>query len=339
MTNLDDRLRDAAAALEPNEAPIPAFKGVRQRARRRRMIGVTGTLVVIAAVTFAGISTTRHRDKVIVQNPNPNPTSTTIAPGTTATTTTTGPAPVVDRNDVTVYLVKGDHIVAAGRKVEGEATPESAVRALIDDPISALDHSLGFRTAMPPGTVLHSVTVDGTVATVDLSPQFASGLGLFAEEARAAQVVFTLTQFAPIDHVRFRIDGTPLSTTPEGVNVENVDRAFFADITPLILVESPTPGQTVGAPLHVRGMSNTFEATVNYTLTDSSGVVCPACAEGVLAEGHTNATSGTGTWGTFDFDIPFDVEHAGPVLLSVYEISPKDGMRVNETTIPLEVQP
>ena len=52
MTNLDDRLRNAAASLEPNEAPIPPFKGVQQRARRRRMIGVTGALVVIAAVTF-----------------------------------------------------------------------------------------------------------------------------------------------------------------------------------------------------------------------------------------------------------------------------------------------
>jgi len=338
MTNLDDRLRDAAASLEPSEAPIPPFKGVRQRARRRRMLGVTGALVVIAAVTFAGVSTARDRDRVLVQNPNP--TSTTLAPSTTTTTTTTTTSvPVVAGNDVTIYVVKDDHIVAAGREVAGPVTPEAAVRALVDDPPSEAERSLDFRTAIPPGTVLHSVTVDGSVATVDLSPEFASGLGLFAEQARVAQVVFTVTQFAPIDHVRFRIDGTPWATTPEGVNVENVGRADFADITPLILVESPTPGQTVGAPLHVRGMSNTFEATVNYTLTDSSGVVCPACAEHVLAEGHTNATSGTGTWGTFEFDIPFDVKHAGHILLSVYEISPKDGMRVNETTMPLQVEP
>ena len=67
--------------------------------------------------------------------------------------------------------------------------------------------------------------------------------------------------------------------------------------------------------------------------------VCPACAEGVLKEGFTTATSGSGTWGTFEFDIAFDVERAGPILLSVYEISAEDGMRINETTIPLEVQP
>ena len=126
---------------------------------------------------------------------------------------------------------------------------------------------------------------------------------------------------------------------PEGVNVDNVDRAAFENITPLILVESPTPGQTVGAPLHVHGISNTFEATVNYTLTDPSGVVCPACAEHVIKEGFTMATAGTGTWGTFDFDIPFTVERAGPIVLEVYENSAKDGTRVHQTTIPLEVQP
>ena len=109
------------------------------------------------------------------------------------------------------------------------------------------------------------------------------------------------------------------------MNVDNVDRAAFANITPLILVESPTPGQTVGAPLHVHGISNTFEATVNYTLTDPSGVVCPACAEHVIKESFTMATAGTGTWGTFDFDIPFTVERAGPIVLEVYENSAKDG--------------
>jgi len=337
MTSLDDRLRDAAASLEPNGAPIPPFKGVQQRARRRRMIEGAGAVGVAVAVALAVASTTRGRDRVIVQNPGP--TSTTLAPSTTSSTPPK--TPVTDLGEVTAYLVNGDHIVAVRREVAGPATPETAVRALLDSPISAVERSLGFQTAIPTGTELHSVTVDGPVATVDLSAPFASGLGRFAEQARVAQIVFTVTQFAGIDHVRFRIDGRPVTTIGgEAVNVENVVRATFADLTPAILVESPTPGQTVGAPLHVRGMSNTFEAVVNYTLTDSnSPKVCSACAEGVLAEGHTMATAGSGTWGTFDFDIPFNVDHAGPILLSVYEVSSKDGSRINETTIPLEVQP
>jgi hypothetical protein len=294
------------------------------------MMGAAGAVVVLVAVTFAAVSTTRGHDRVIVANPGP--TSTTLAPTTTTTTTTTTAKPVTDLSELTVYLIANEHVVAAGREVEGAATPEAAVRALLAGPDGAIEGDLGFTSAIPAGTLLHSVTVDGSVATVDLSGQFASGGGSLSMQARVAQVVFTVTQFPNIDHVRFRIDGTAVSTIGgEGLMVDNVDRAAFAGVTPLILVESPTPGQTVGAPLHVRGMSNTFEATVNYTLTDSSGAV--------LAEGFTMATSGSGTWGTFAHDIAFRVDHAGPGHLSVYEVSAKDGSRVHETTVPVELQP
>jgi hypothetical protein len=64
-------------------------------------------------------------------------------------------------------------------------------------------------------------------------------------------------------------------------------------------------------------MSNTFEATVNYTLTDPSGKS--------LGEGYTTATAGPGTWGTFAFDVTFVSKRPGLGRLAVYEISPKDG--------------
>jgi hypothetical protein len=277
----------------------------------------------------------------------PGPTSTTVAPTTTTvpsttTTPTTAKVPVTERSAVTVYFVKDEHVVAAGRLVEGAATPEAAVRALLGGPDGIIEEDLGFESAIPAGTVVHSVTVDGAVATVDLSGQFASGGDNYSIQARVAQVVFTVTQFPNIDHVRFQLDGTAVSTMGgDGfLTVDNVDRHAFPGVTPLILVESPTPGQTAGAPLHVRGMSNTFEATVNYTVTDVNYPnVCPVCAEGVIKEGFTTATSGSGTWGTFEFDVAFDVERAGTVLLTVYEISPENGLRINETNIPLQVQP
>jgi spore germination protein GerM len=327
MTNLDDRLRDAAASLGPTPEAIPPFKGVQRRARRRRMMGAAGVVVVLVAVSFAAVSTTRDNDRVIVATPRS--TSTTLA---SSTTTTTAPSPVTDLSELTVYLIANEHVVTAGRETTGAATPENAVRALLTGPVGATERDLGFTTAIPAGTLLHSVTVDGPVATVDLSQQFASGGGSLSMQARVAQVVFTVTQFTGIDHVRFRIDGTPVSTIGgEGLMVDNVGRADFANVTPLILVESPTPGQTVRSPLHVRGMSNTFEATVNYTLTDSSGAV--------LSEGFTNATAGSGTWGTFAFEIALTVERAEPVRLSVYEVSMKDGSRVHEMSVPLDLQP
>jgi hypothetical protein len=335
MTSVDDRLRDAAASLGHDGAPVPPFKGVRQRARRRRMLGGAGVVCLAAIVALAVVTTTRGHDRVIVQNPGPTPTTPEPSP------TTAPPVPVTERSRVTIYLVANEHLTAEQRWVEGAATPEAALRALLRGPAGRGERGPGVSSAIPGGTELHSVRVDGPLATVDLSQQFESGGGSLSMQARVAQVVFTVTQFPPIDRVDFQIDGTPVTTIGgEGLMVDNVGRADFADVTPLILVESPTPGETVGAPLHVRGMSNTFEATVNYTLTDvNSPTVCSACAEGVIAEGFTTATAGSGTWGTFEFDIDFDVERAGPVVLSVYEVSAKDGSRVHETTIPLVVQP
>jgi spore germination protein GerM len=328
MTNLDDRLREAAASLEPNEPPIPPFKGVQQRARRRRAMGAAGAVVVLVAVTLALVSTTQDHDRVIVATPRS--TSTTVAPSTTTTTST--PKVPVTFHELNVYLIANEHVVTARRETTGAATPENAVRALLTGPAGATERDLGFTTAIPAGTLLHSVTVDGPIATVDLSQQFVSGGGSLSMQARVAQVVFTVTQFAGIDHVRFRIDGTPVSTIGgEGLMVDNVDRAAFANVTPLILVESPTPDATVGTPLNVRGMSNTFEAGINYTLYDSTGAV--------LVEGYTTATAGTGTWGTFDFDVAYTVPRAEPGRLTVYELSAKDGSRVHETSVPLELQP
>jgi hypothetical protein len=334
MTGVDDRLRRAAAALDNEGRPIPPFAGAQRRARRRRVFAGLGAVVIVVAGVVTAATATRNDDRLQVQQPGP--TSTSLPPETT-----TVPAPpVTERSRVTIFLLVNERVFAVGRDVEGPATPESAVRALLEAPIGAGEADLGFTSAIPAGTTVNAVRVDGPVATVDLSEQFASGGGSLSMQARVAQVVFTLTHFSSIERVRFELDGSPVSTIGgEGVPAENVGRADFADVTPLILVESPTPGETVGAPLHVRGMSNTFEATVNYTLTEASPNICPSCAEGVIAEGFTTATAGSGTWGTFEFDIDFDVEQAGNVVLSVYEVSARDGMRINEATIPLRVEP
>lgn len=76
-------------------------------------------------------------------------------------------------------------------------------------------------------------------------------------------------------------------------------------------------------------MSNTFEATVNYTLTDSDGTG--------LADGFTTATAGSGTWGTFAVDVPFTAKKPGLGHLAVYEVSATDGSRLNATSIPIRL--
>jgi len=131
-----------------------------------------------------------------------------------------------------------------------------------------------------------------------------------------AQLVYTLTQFSSTDSAE--IDGV------------NYTRADFEDLTPAILVESPLSFEEVTSPLRATGTANTFEANFQYELTDTDGRI--------IAEDFVTATSGTGTRGTFEFSVPFEVDFDGVGSLIVFESSAKDGSRINLVEIPLRMK-
>jgi hypothetical protein len=135
--------------------------------------------------------------------------------------------------------------------------------------------------------------------------------------AGLAQIVYTLSQFPGVKAVE--------------INGKRYTRADFEDETPIILVESPLPFQTVHGPLRVTGTANTFEATFQYDLVGPDGKV--------IAHHFVTATSGSGTRGTFDFTVPFTVSRSGPGKLVVYELSAKDGSRIHQVEIPLQLEP
>ena len=132
-----------------------------------------------------------------------------------------------------------------------------------------------------------------------------------------AQAVYTLTQFVP--------------TRPALVNERRYTRADFEEFTPAILVESPLPEANVGRPLRITGTANTFEATFQYELIDSSGQV--------IAKQFVTATSGSGTRGTFDVTVPYPAGHGGPGKLVVFESSAKDGSRIHVIELPVRLSP
>jgi hypothetical protein len=170
--------------------------------------------------------------------------------------------------------------------------------------------------------------VDG-VATVDLSGEFDDGGGSASMLARLAQIVFTVTQLSTVDRVWFRIDGEPVRVfSSEGIVLDRPQRrADYEDQSPAILVEYPAVGDVVSSPLRLEGTANTFEATFEYELLDSSGTK--------LAGTFVTATCGTGCRGTFDESAIFDPgdETSGTVV--VFENSAKDGSRINEVEIPV----
>jgi len=222
---------------------------------------------------------------------------------------------------VRVYLLVDERLHVFGRAV-ASASPAEAVRALLAGP-TASETASGAVTLIPDGTRLNGVTVDGHEATVDLSAEFNTGGGSLSVMGRIAEVVYTVTQFEGIDTVRFAIDGNVVTElTGEGIGVDGVERMDFTDLAPFILMETPWDGATVAQPITVSGMSNTFEAQVNYELRSTSGTV--------LVEGWFMATSGTGTWGTFAATLDaLPAGTTGDVIVRLFEVSSEDGSALN----------
>lgn len=223
--------------------------------------------------------------------------------------TDTETTPPAETTDLSVYWLREGKVWPALREVqETEAVAEAALEELLAGPSSEEEAELGFSSAIPGGTDLESVSVEDSVAKVELSDEL-------PPEA-LAQVVYTASQFPTVDSVE--IDGDVYT------------RGDFEDVTPAILVESPRFFEDVDNPLRAVGTANTFEATFQYELADTDGRI--------VDQGFVTATSGSGERGTFDFttneyEIPFD----GVGALFVYELSAEDGSRINLVEIPVRM--
>lgn len=254
------------------------------------------------------------------------PTSATAA-SPTSTTTSTTTAGADGEADVRVYFTAAEAIATAGRTVASPAVARGALEALLAGP-EGVEREIGQVTEIPSATELLGVDIAEGRASVDLSGAFESGGGALSMQLRLAQIVFTLTQFDTVDTVDVSIDGSPVDAVGgEGVPAAGVDRADFAGVTPLVLIESPVPGEDVSSPLEITGMANTFEATVQYAVTDGDGLI--------VDEGFTTATAGNGTFGTFSVTSTFEVASSGVGTVVAFEDSAKDGSAINVYEVPV----
>lgn len=265
-------------------------------------------------------------------------TTSTAADGSTTTTEHDEPAPVEDV-PLSVYFLDADAKVRVGhvRTIDSSATARGALESLLAGPI-AEDEALGLSTSIPEGTTLRGIDIAGGIATVDLSEEFTSGGGSLSMQTRLAQVVYTVTQFPTVEEVELLVEGSVLEALGgEGVLVEGtLTRADFQFggtyewIEPMILVETPRPGEVVeGGSVDVGGSSNTFEAALYIEIVDAAGEV-------VVPETYTMATAGSGTTGAFLESIPLPDDLAGAFTIVVYDLSAEDGVgRVGLTEIPV----
>ena len=212
-------------------------------------------------------------------------------------------------------------LVAVLREIpRTQAVARAAMTALLDGPSSReASASPKITSAVPDGTKLLGLAIDGSVATVNLSREFESGGGSASVQGRLAQVVYTLTQFSNVKGVRFQLDGDPVTTFGgEGVDLgKPVGRIDFRDQLPSIFVDRPVWGAAAGNPARITGLANVFEATFRVAILDGSGRV--------LKDQQVMATCGTGCWGTFDVTLTYSVSKAQYGTLRAYNLSAKDG--------------
>ena len=267
----------------------------------------------------------------------PSATETTSTPATSeppqttspTTTASQSPSPSPTRNlTVALYFLRGEHVGVAHRTIPFTlATGGAAMQLLVAGPNST-EKAAGLGTTIPAGTEFLGLVIKDGVATVNLSGTYASGGGSLSMFTRLAQVVYTLTQFPAVKGVNFRLDGEKVTVfSSEGIALDHPQtRADYEDQTPAILVENPAVGDTVSSPMRLSGTANVFEAVFQMRLVDANGKI--------LAKGMVQATSGTGTRGTFSTPVLFAPTTPTGTLV-VYEVSMKDGSRINVVRIPL----
>ncbi len=179
---------------------------------------------------------------------------------------------------VKVFFPRGEQVVAVPRP---GSTAEDAVRALLRGPTPA-ERKLGFRTYIPKGTSLRSVTVAGGRATVDLGPKIMQGTNGEGLNARLVQLVYTATGTPGVRSAQvFIAGGTVLGVFP-GIDASiPLTRESLA--TPSAPVPAPV-GPSTGASTPEVAALQTRLAALGFLPADAvDGRLGPRTTAGVIA--------------------------------------------------------
>jgi germination protein M len=260
------------------------------------------------------------------------PTTTTTAGTTTttaATTTTTQPAYA---EPVVVYVLdeSGSNGFRQGPFLYPIAVSPLGGADEVEAALTTLLGISGFDTAIPEGSTLHSVSLDGSTAVVDLSEEFASGGGTFSVIARLAQLTFTLTALDGVDGVLLVEDGDPVEVfSSEGLVLDGpMVRDDFEDLVPGILVDTPAAGAVVELPLVITGVAAAFEGVFQMEILEGNTVV--------FSPDFVSTGSGIG-WASFEVVADMEASPGTALVIRVWEYSAQDGSVISERFVPVTV--
>jgi len=285
---------------------------------------IVGLLAVVSAAALlaacggsgGGSSPTPATTVTVTATPSTLPSPTTTPTATASATTT-----------LSLYFLRGEMLGVAERRVPLTTKPATAaMKALLAGPTTA-EKAAGLTSAVPGGTHLLGLSIDGTTARVDLSAQFAAGGGSLSMQARVAQVVYTLTQFKTVRAVAFLLDGNAVDALGgEGLMLsQSQRRSDWRGFEPAIFVERPGVGAVLISPFVLSGTASVFEGSFIARLTGGGRR---------LADGPVQASVGAPGRGRFRESIPFDTTSSSGVLV-VFDRSMQDGSRLDEVRIPV----
>jgi len=285
---------------------------------------LVGLLAVVSAAALlaacggsgGGSSPTPATTVTVTATPSASPSPTT-APTASASPTTT----------LSLYFLRGEKLGVAERRVPLTTKPATAaMKALLAGPTTA-EKAAGLTSAVPGGTRLLGLSIDGMTARVDLSAQFAAGGGSLSMQARVAQVVYTLTRFTTVRAVAFLLDGSAVDALGgEGLMLgESQRRSDWRSFEPAIFVERPGVGAVLTSPFVLSGTASVFEGSFIARLVGGGRR---------LADGPVQASLGAPGRGRFRESISFLTTSSSGTLV-VFDRSMQDGSRLDEVRIPV----
>jgi spore germination protein GerM len=168
----------------------------------RRIVGLS--LLVAAVALAAALTGWTRLTSAVAAEPTPR------APAAEA------PAPQPPSQTIRVYFVKGEQFAPVERHVapnDSAAVAARAVEWLLAGPDEAERRS-GVETTIPTGATLESLSVDDGTVTLELAgmPTASTAADVSLRPARAAQIVYTLTDVPGVERVLINVDGTERAT-------------------------------------------------------------------------------------------------------------------------------
>jgi hypothetical protein len=179
---------------------------------------------------------------------------------------------------VSVYFVQGEQLSPVPRP---GATALDAVRQLVAGPTRA-EAVAGFRTYVPAGTRVRSVSVANGIATVDLTQAFVAGADPGSRLARLSELVRTLTGVRGTTGVQLLIGGASTDGLFPGVSTVGPVTLRFLE-TPNVAVPKP-PEERLPAPDPAVRATQQRLIELGYLLPgDDDGRPGPATQNAILA--------------------------------------------------------